>query len=404
MLKEIDENSKIIIYGAGIIARAVIKILGKDNLFRDRIVGCAVTSVNYNEKEIDGVKVFEAKEILSINREAYVVVAVRERYRKDIEKTIREFGIEKYSYIEIDECIEHLEKELLTESVSKGSGALFVKYKGHLSKEEYLMFLSKQLNNDVLNFEVNVVDHCNLNCQCCNHFSPLAEKKFLNCTEYERDIQRLALITNGKIGTLMLLGGEPLLHPGIVSIMQISRKHLRNTEISIVSNGLLLGKMDAAFWQACREFDIHIVLTKYPIGFDYGALEKRALQEKVSLSYAYESQELKTSWRLPLRDEGELNPYINYMKCYHAKRCVVLREGRLYTCPISAYVHIFNRYFGKNMPEGDANSIDIYEEDSAERLYKFLSSPIPMCKHCDIANYEYNIPWSTSKRQLSEWT
>ena len=27
--------------------------------------------------------------------------------------------------------------------------------------------------------EVNLADHCNLNCQCCDHFSPLAKECFL---------------------------------------------------------------------------------------------------------------------------------------------------------------------------------------------------------------------------------
>ena len=27
-------------------------------------------------------------------------------------------------------------------------------------------------------FELHLVDHCNLNCRGCTHFSPLAEKKF----------------------------------------------------------------------------------------------------------------------------------------------------------------------------------------------------------------------------------
>lgn len=28
--------------------------------------------------------------------------------------------------------------------------------------------------------EVNLADHCNLNCQCCDHFSPIAKPTFLN--------------------------------------------------------------------------------------------------------------------------------------------------------------------------------------------------------------------------------
>lgn len=403
ILKKVDKNSKIIIYGAGTIAKAVVKILKKNELTWSRIVGCAVTSINYNDYEIDGIKVYKAEDVLSAYRDAYVIIAVRDMYRKDVVSVIEKMGITQYDYIDIDECIELLEQQMV-ECEMKELVSCFAKYSHELDKEEYLLFLSKQLSNSVLNFEVNVVDHCNLNCQSCNHFSPIAEKKFLDCEEYERDLERVALITRGKIGTLMLLGGEPLLHPDIIAIMQISRKHLKNTEISIVSNGILLGKQDDIFWKECRELEIHIVLTKYPINLNYEELKERASAEGVSLSFAYASQELKTLWHLPLKEQGGLNGYINYMKCYYAKRCVVLRSGRLYTCPISAYVHFFNKYFDKQMPEKNVNSIGIYEEDAIGKIYEFLSKPIPMCEHCDVANYQYDVPWCVSKRQLSEWT
>ena len=35
-------------------------------------------------------------------------------------------------------------------------------------------------NVDEFYLEVNLADHCNLNCQCCDHFSPIAKKTFLD--------------------------------------------------------------------------------------------------------------------------------------------------------------------------------------------------------------------------------
>jgi hypothetical protein len=59
------------------------------------------------------------------------------------------------------------------------------------------------------------VDHCNLNCKGCTAFSPVAEEKFMDVNMFERDCERLAELTGGKIELIDLLGGEPLLHPKI---------------------------------------------------------------------------------------------------------------------------------------------------------------------------------------------
>jgi len=404
IFENIKEDEKIIVYGAGVIAKALIQIICACPEILKRTVGCAVTYVNQNETEIEGIPVYVATDILEKHPDAYVIIAVREMYKKAVIGTLEELHIKRYSDINMAECIEALECQWINKYSNERNVSAFLEHKQWLNDEDYLMFLSKQMYNGKLDFEVNLVDHCNLNCQCCNHFSPLAEKYFLDCVQYERDLKRISELFGGRIGTLTLVGGEPLLHPEIVKIMQISRRILCSAEISIISNGLLLGKMEEEFWKKCKEWDIHIVLTKYPINFNYEELEEKALIEGVALSYTYASQEIKTTWHLPLKENGDLNPYKNFMKCYHANKCIVLREGRLYTCPICANVHMFNNYFDKNMPEGKENSIDIYEAVSMEQIQHFLSLPIPMCKHCDIYNYTYDIPWQTSKKQLSEWT
>ena len=46
--------------------------------------------------------------------------------------------------------------------------------------------------------EVNLADHCNLSCQCCDHFSPLATETFYDFEQYKKDIQRLAKLSGGE--------------------------------------------------------------------------------------------------------------------------------------------------------------------------------------------------------------
>ena len=64
--------------------------------------------------------------------------------------------------------------------------------------------------------EFHLVDHCNLNCRHCAHYSPVAEPRFATMDEVA-EACRVASIIRPK--RFHVLGGEPLLHPGIDEIM-----------------------------------------------------------------------------------------------------------------------------------------------------------------------------------------
>ena len=76
-----------------------------------------------------------------------------------------------------------------------------------------------------LKFEIHLTDHCNLNCVGCNHFSPLADSFYLDITAYKQDCKRIWELTEGNVQEIVLLGGEPLLHPNLKEIFSISSKY-----------------------------------------------------------------------------------------------------------------------------------------------------------------------------------
>lgn len=255
-----------------------------------------------------------------------------------------------------------------------------------------------------LQFEVHLVDHCNLNCQMCDHFSPLAEKYFLCPEEYECDIRRLSQIFNHQAKYIRLLGGEPLLHPQIVRFIQISRLYFPDTNLELYTNGLLLPKQTPDFWNACREFSTVIAVTKYPIDFDYTQVESLAQNNNVKLIYIIVNDEVeKTSWHLPLDLKGKQDPIGNFFKCDMGNVCIFLKHGNLYPCTVAPNAIHFNHYFNKNIHLSDDDCINIYHAD-ADDILEFLKNPIPFCKYCDIERRKENILWSTSQKKISEWT
>lgn len=399
-------GQKIVIYGAGQMARVAIlslrEILGD---FEEKVIGCAVTSLSNNPGTLEDIAVHSLDYYERYGNGILYMIAARERYKESIISELASRGLDNYEFFDCEKYITILEKLLKGQNEKRCMEFESRVDKSILSQEDYILFLSRQLKKGTINFEINFADHCNLNCQCCNHFSPLAEKVFLDSAELENDLIRLkGLLGSNTVGKVMLLGGEPLLHPKIETLLKIAGKHLPAAKLEIITNGLLLPKMGAEFWKLVKELDIGLVVTKYPVKFDYASAERIAESKGVTISYGDTFEPVKTTYHLPISDEPEFDPYCMYAKCKHANQCVVLKNGRLYTCPLAANVNYYNKYFGKHIPEGEAVSIDIYGCHGWDDVEEFLKRPNKMCSHCDICNYTYDIPWNVSRKDVREWS
>lgn len=64
------------------------------------------------------------------------------------------------------------------------------------------------------------MEHCNLKCAGCTHFSSIAKEEYLDIGEFQKDITRISELTNSRARFINLLGGEPLLHPQVEAFFQ----------------------------------------------------------------------------------------------------------------------------------------------------------------------------------------
>ena len=255
---------------------------------------------------------------------------------------------------------------------------------------------------------ISIVEHCNLNCWGCDHCAPLAEEYFLGIDEFERDMSRLAELTKdseGAIGTIKLMGGEPLLHPDIQKFTNISRRFFPGSRIEITTNGILLLKQPDSFWKNCRENNITIVATRYPLNIDWDRNKDKAKAENVLFEfYGNSGNELKTSYHIPFDINGTQDTVINFMHCFHANTCRELKHGRLYTCTVVPHAEHFMNVFGIKINECNKDSIDIYDVKNMKEILEFLARPIPFCRYCNVLARTWGHPWQRSKREIGEWT
>jgi len=255
-----------------------------------------------------------------------------------------------------------------------------------------------------LGFEVSLVDHCDLNCQCCNSFAPIAEKKYYNVEKLENDFKRMHELADGKIDRISLLGGEPLLHPDLLKILDIARKYFcKASSIHIMTNGILLDKQSHEFWASCKKNNVKVTITKYPIKLPFEKIERTGKEHGVVIEYTDNKQAVKTSNKYTINMIGDAESIKSFGSCYKANNCTVLDYGKIYPCSTVSRVKYFNKYFKADLKVCDKDCIDIYKVNGLDEILEFLCKPVPFCRYCDVDKWEYGFDWAVSRKNISEW-
>jgi hypothetical protein len=252
---------------------------------------------------------------------------------------------------------------------------------------------------------LHLVDHCNLNCRGCDNFSPLSPEVYADIHSFEKDCARMARLTNGRVKEIQLLGGEPLLHPHIILLLDIVRNYFPTNVINIVTNGILLQKQPDEFWATCRKNTVRIIVTKYPIEIDYQRIEILVKAQEITFSYYGNTESVyKTMQCLPLDIEGKQDAVNSFLCCYRANRCISVDNGRLYTCSLIPYVKYFNKYFNQQLIVSERDYLDINAISNNEEILDFISKPMSFCRYCNPNGMIWDIGYGVSKREITEWT
>lgn len=255
-----------------------------------------------------------------------------------------------------------------------------------------------------LQIETHLVEHCNLNCRMCTHFSPLAHPHYASIEIFSRDMQRLKDLFSNCVSYIMLLGGEPLLHPQLTEFLDTARMFFPSTKVILYTNGLMIPKLKDAFWESCRKNNIIITLTRYPVAIDYNLINHLLDEHDLTYSYCNTPGREKKLSHYPLDLSGKQDPRKSFLKCDMANRCIFLREGRLYTCPLIPNIHHFNEFFQQELQVSPSDFIDIYKAKSATEIMHFLATPTSFCRYCDVPKRTILHDWNYSKKDIGEWT
>ncbi len=251
--------------------------------------------------------------------------------------------------------------------------------------------------------EVHIVEHCNLNCKGCLHFSPLAREEYLDIKEYKRDLLRLHELTNGNVSTFNILGGEPLLHPQCLEFLKATREIFPKSIVKLVTNGILLPEQPDLFFKSCSEYNITIESTKYPLDIDWEKIKNKALRHNVKFKF-YNGDSIKVMEFLPIDTDGKQDNRLSFLNCQLGWPTILwLDHGNLYQCERVAYIKHFNRFFGLNLKVEEDAYLNIYKISNIKEILDFQSRPTSFCRYCKKIYNKSLYQWSQSERLITEW-
>ncbi len=239
-----------------------------------------------------------------------------------------------------------------------------------------------------LGCEINAVRHCTNACVVCNHASTrYTEKYFMEPSVLKRDLDVMKNHLRTRI--LFVQGGEPLLHPKIVELMNLVCDSGIARQCGVLTNGKLLPKMKDDFWETLAKRGMELRMSCYP-DLD-PAIVPFAEEKSKHYGFFVRPQQITEFKPLFLKNDGS-----TYFGCPW-NRCLTIHEGYFYLCPLTVF---FPKQF-MGLPE-TIDGIAI-EGMTDERLQIALGrkEPLETCKICAGAKGE-SIPWKQNNSK-AEW-
>ena len=241
--------------------------------------------------------------------------------------------------------------------------------------------------------EIHLADHCNMNCAGCTHYSPYLERRLADVGSVRRDFARLrGMFAN--VRRVRLMGGEPLLHPEVTAFMQIVREAFPKSHVTLTTNGLLLAKQSADFWEACRKWRIGIDFTVYPpMVAREGAIRALCSAEKVPLRVTPNG-----AFLAKLDAQGKQPMKSAFRACRKGNYCPILRDGKIYHCAEACYAEAYNRKAGTRIPAEMGMELATH---TGMDVLKYLMCPVFACCHCSARHRVFE--WHNTETCPEDW-
>ncbi|MEW2523705.1 radical SAM protein [Streptomyces sp. NPDC047071] len=228
--------------------------------------------------------------------------------------------------------------------------------------------------------EVNASLQCNMRCQSCAHLSPLYRRENADPAEIHDTLAVLA--RNYHASYTKIMGGEPLLHPDVVGLIEAVRATGISDTILVATNGTLLHRAPERFWEAVDSLEISVYPSRTLPPEEVERYRALARDHGVSLLVNYYGHFRAVYSESGTDAPGLVRDVFDTCKLAHFWNSHTVYDGWLYRCPQSVFMPRQLRDGGWD-PHVDGLRIE-EGPDFLERLHRFLTGadPLRACRNC----------------------
>lgn len=254
--------------------------------------------------------------------------------------------------------------------------------KGHVDKGEKYVIENGRIHTE--SFELHVSEHCNLRCEQCCNLSPYHKERFMSLEEVERICAFIGKELQPDV--IKVAGGEPLLHPQLLKILQTIKRHFPDINLRIITNGLLAN-------QRLTE-EIMATIDQLWVS-DYRSMpipERTILKIKEMAKKRHVLLNIKDVdqfYNIVLKEENQDQQKVQdiYENCWMKHRCLMVRNNTFFKCTRAAYIEEQQRIYKMNLRQpitAIQEGIAIDDPDFQEKALRYLNdkNPIKSCRVC----------------------
>lgn len=240
------------------------------------------------------------------------------------------------------------------------------------------------------NLSLPIVNHCVNSCVSCSTFSPVCKPYCVPKETIKKDLKDFSRILHAQ--TLSIIGGEPLLHPDLLDIVEIAASSGIADNVQIVTNGQLLASMSDDFWKRTAT----LVVTRYPGKFtdeQFSEMQRRAAANRKV--FIPTNPMFDSFCKGITKDKSPAAATKAFNSCGAKGWAVILIDGKFYWCHEFYYRHLL----GIEQWNG---GLDVATATRDELIaYVNPSGPAPTCHGCT-GYCARTQPWSEC-RDAAEW-
>jgi organic radical activating enzyme len=361
-LVECGSKEHIYIFGCSEMGKIGKKVLESFGL---KVRGFLDNNEKYKNQIVDDLQVLNPKETLQDKELEPICVAIcvfNDETEKIIENQLRNLGIKKF-----------INKNMI----------MYYYLRNNLKPTGFRVDKDQLIESKGLT--IAITEFCTLKCKYCGEFTPY----FNNPKHYDIDlcIKSIRNLLKGVkyVHHISIIGGEPLLHPHLQTMLENVVKCENIGYFEVISNGTIVPSESLCAFIGKHNPKVQLAITSY------GSLNKKideikSICEKFNIKYRMHFEEVQwdkgyvpTAHNRTVKQNRDI-----YATCINPDFCPLIMNGNLYKC-MTAAVGI--RLGRAPFIESDCVNL-VNENDSAEqirnKLYQFIlkTDAITACDYC----------------------